>query len=589
MFDLEDKFGVLSNADIRTIEVITKNDDVAIGDIFAIPSKRGYEKFFLFKCTNYSNKMRKQVNLEDPASSLILKGESYIANLENEKVLRVDGTLLGYVTGDFDKGFSFRKPRRVPEHFSPVFRLTSGSGEMHKNLKFMLKTQLEGDIKIGEWLIGEDAIPININIPKEKLPMHVGIWGATGSGKSNLMQNITKSFIDFNINAILNEKSRISLFTIDPHDEYALGTDKFGIANIVDLIDSHNEDIRRKLFSDFYYLTPIKSAAPDNVRRYAKEIKIGLNEILPIDLFSIMELSNPQVAYISALSGKYPNDWIKQIGVDEMGFPPNTVNAAQRYLHWLNPDNSPIIVDSESSILIDIISALERGQVLIFNSSLMDQLEQFLCVTVIARTLFEIRKAVKSSNTVDILKRQLSLRNLNSEFVKKLENFLLEFYGRGKDKLKKVEDLCPILLTIEEAPSLLTPEIMKQSGNIYKSISRQGRKFGLGLCVISQQVSAIHPALLSQVNTQISLALGNSSEIEMAIKSSSRDISEFKSEFKVLNRGEGILTTSYKDLPFVFKAPLYDDEFKKDEESYKKLKHELIPGEIKKTRKREFD
>ena len=589
MFDLDEKFGILSNADINTIEVITKNDDVAIGDIFAIPSKRGYEKFFLFKCTNYSNKMLRQVNLEDPASNLILKGDSYIANLDSEKTIKVDGTLLGYVTGDLDNGFTFKKPRRVPEHFSAVFKLTSGSEEMHKNLKIMLETQLEGDIKIGEWLIGEDAIPININIPKDKLPMHVGIWGATGSGKSNLMQNITKSFIDFNIKAILRELPRMSLFTIDPHDEYALGTGKYGIANVVDIINTHNEDFRRKLFSDFYYLTPIKSAAPDNVRRYAKEIKIGINEILPIDLFSIMELSNPQVAYINALVNNYPNDWIKQIGIEKLGFQDNTVNAAQRYLHWLNPDNSQIITDSESSILIDIISALERGQVLIFNSSLMDQLEQFLCVTVIARTMFEIRKAVKSSNDISILKRQLGLRNLNKEFVKKLDKNLLEFYGRGKDKIKKIEDLCPVLITIEEAPSLLTPEIMKQSGNIYKSISRQGRKFGLGLCVISQQVSAIHPALLSQVNTQISLALGNSSEIDMAIKSSSRDISEFKSEFKVLNRGEGILTTSYKDLPFVFKAPLYDTEFINDEKFYEKLEHELIPGEIKKTREREFD
>ncbi|NVM54652.1 MAG: ATP-binding protein [Candidatus Helarchaeota archaeon] len=587
MNEFGEYFGILSTADINKIEVITKNDDIAIGDIFAIPSTRGRDRTFLFKCTNYSNIIRKQRDLGGVASTLVVRKESYVANLEEEKILSVEGVLLGFVIADEDSGgYVFKKPRRVPEHFSEVYRLSSGSPEMMETLRSMLASQLYGELKIGNWLIGEDAIPIEINIPVEKIPMHVGIWGATGSGKSNLMQDLTKSFIDYNIKAIRRELTRISLLTIDPHDEYALGSDTYGISNIVDLIDESNESFRRALFSNFYYLTPIRSAAPERIRRYAREIRFGANEVLPIDIFSIQELSSPQVAYLSRLAGNYPDDWIHQIGVDDVGFPPNTVNAADRYLSWLQ--SSTLIGDSDRSILIDIILALERGQVLIFNSSLMSQLEQFLCVTVIARTLFEIRKAVKSSNNLEILERQLGLRTLNRGFVERFIPRINELYVKPGGGIKNIEELTPIMITIEEAPSLLTPEIMRQSGNIYKSISRQGRKFGLGLCVISQQVSAIHFALLSQLNTQISLALGNSYEIDLAIKSSPRDISEFKSEFKVLNRGEGILSTSYKDLPFVFKAPLFDNEFEASKEFYRQLTNVNIPGEITETRRSEY-
>ncbi|MHA1892924.1 MAG: ATP-binding protein [Candidatus Helarchaeota archaeon] len=586
--DFGEIFGILSNADINSIEIITRNNDVAIGDIFAISSKRGSEKYFLFKCINYTNKMRRQASLEDPATSLIINEESYVANLEDEKVLKVEGILLGYVMEDIEtEKFIFKKPRRVPEHFSKVYRLTSGSRDLYAYLEKMLRSELEGDLKIGFWLTGEESIPLEIKIPKDKLSMHVGIWGATGSGKSNLMQNLTKSFIDFNINAVLNERMKLSLFTIDPHDEYALGTGSHGIADIIDLINAKNEKIRKKICGDFYYLTPIKSAAPANVRRYAKEIRIGMNEISPVDIFSIIELSPAQAIYLDRLVNDNPEDWIEQIGTEMEGTPKSTVQATKRYLRWLQ--NSSMITTKDRSILIDIIAALERGQVLIFNSSLMDQFEQFLCVTVIARTLFEIRKAVKSSTDLNVLKKQLKQRRLDEHFIKKLESYLPEFYGKPGNKIKSMDELCPILLTIEEAPSLLTPEIMRQSGNIYKSISRQGRKFGLGLCVISQQVSSIHPALLSQINTQISLALGNSSEIDLAIKSSSRDISEFKSEFKVLNRGEGIITTSYKNLPFVFKAPLFDNEFRETQDFYNRLEHELIPGEIEDLRETEFD
>jgi DNA helicase HerA-like ATPase len=295
---------------------------------------------------------------------------------------------------------------------------------------------------------------------------------------------------------------------------------------------------------------------------------------------SIHQFTPPQIAYMYALHAVYGDEWITNVG-DAQGFMEATVNAVERYLAFLRRSN--IFLDGYAgSNLLDVVSALEMGRVLLFNTSITSQREQFLSTTIIARTIFELRKAVKSSNTLDILKRQIATRDL-SECIRKdftQKNLIQEFYLKDQTTVKDTSELVPILITVEEAPSILTPDLMRFEGNVYKAISRQGRKFGIGLAVISQQVSSINPALLSQLNTQIVLALGNADEIRLAIKAASRDISDFESEFKVLDRGEAVVTASYRDLPFVVHVPLFDDRFKKDSAKYTTIKDAKEPKVI---------
>ncbi len=76
---------------------------------------------------------------------------------------------------------------------------------------------------------------------------------------------------------------------------------------------------------------------------------------------------------------------------------------------------------------------------------------------------------------------------------------------------------------IEEAPSILNPARMK-FGSVFRDISRQGRKFGIGLTVISQQVSEIDNGVLTQINTEITMSLGNELERREAIRNASSDL-----------------------------------------------------------------
>ena len=160
---------------------------------------------------------------------------------------------------------------------------------------------------------------------------------------------------------------------------------------------------------------------------------------------------------------------------------------------------------------------------------------------------------------------------LPQPFLQRMLKKAESFYGRGGAKgdtrVLEPRELPVIQITVEEAPSILNPELMRGQ-SVFKDISRQGRKFNIGLLVVSQQVSVLDNVILSQMNTEINLRLGNEREIKSCIDNASVNISGFESEFRVMSRGEAILTASYRELPLPVRIPLFDDIFEKDRSRY---------------------
>jgi len=101
--------------------------------------------------------------------------------------------------------------------------------------------------------------------------------------------------------------------------------------------------------------------------------------------------------------------------------------------------------------------------------------------------------------------------------------------------------------TGREAPSVFNPARMK-FGTVFRDISRQGRKFGIGLGVVSQQVSEIDNGVLTQLNTQLMMALGNADERREAVHAASTDIGGYTKELQVLARGQLLLSSSLRDI-----------------------------------------
>jgi hypothetical protein len=289
-----------------------------------------------------------------------------------------------------------------------------------------------------------------------------------------------------------------------------------------------------------------------------------------------MEFSPQMASFIDAQYAAARENWISTIlnMEDDSADVKNTLRAVKRRLRFL--DRSPIFIEKGTSILDDVFVAMETGRVLVVNTSLMGDMEQFLLTTVVTRTLSDMRRALKSSGSLADFERQARMR-LPHPFLQRVMKNARSFYGHGGVRddtpVRDPRNLPVIQVTVEEAPSILNPELMRGQ-SVFKDISRQGRKFNIGLLVVSQQVSVLDNVILSQMNTEINLRLGNEREIKSCIDNASVNISGFESEFRVMSRGEAILTASYRELPLPVRIPLFDDIFKKDKGRYKSSKEE---------------
>lgn len=182
-----------------------------------------------------------------------------------------------------------------------------------------------------------------------------------------------------------------------------------------------------------------------------------------------------------------------------------------------------------------------------------------MLTTVVARSLFALRRSLRSVEEIEELPQairqafgnedeqgQIRLRSLSEALIERLEDGELPYVEKGR--LKSPDQLPFVNVVVEEAPSVLNPMRMK-FGSVFRDISRQGRKFGIGLTVVSQQVSQIDAGVLSQINTELNLALGNELERKEAVRNASADLSGFEQELKVMSKGQVIVSASYKDVP----------------------------------------
>jgi DNA helicase HerA-like ATPase len=567
---LGELFGKVGVGNQTTLGIMGSNRDISVGEIFMIYSNRdGHERVFFFRVLGLENYLRQVDDMARIAGTLMVEGDAYLSGIERNMLLSIGGRMLGYAEKKGEE-WTFKSPRRLPDHLASVYRPIPGTSD--ESVRAMLECQTEGQVYVGDLQVGEATLDVPIKIPSKFLPMHVGIFGSTGAGKSNLMMVLIKSVIDNNLDAFRDTKQklqRISAFCIDPHDEFAKGVDKYGIQHVV---EDMSPSTRSEVIGDFYYLTTHKRATTREIRAHAREIRILWSEIQPRDLYSIREFTPEMSSFIDSQYSVAKEDWIRAIiemNEDEAGVPAGTLRAVKRRLSFL--ERSPIFIKEGSSILSDIFIAMETGRVLVVNTSLMGDMEQFLLTTIVTRTLSDMRRALKSSGNLSDFMNQGQMR-LPSPFFNSVEKQARAFYGIGgvKDEspVQDPRSLPVIQVTVEEAPSILNPELMKGQ-SVFKDISRQGRKFNIGLLVVSQQVSVLDNVILSQMNTEINLRLGNEREIRACIENASVNISGFENEFRVMSRGEAIVTQSYRELPLPVRIPLFDDIYVKDRQRYK--------------------
>jgi hypothetical protein len=582
----EEHFGVLAGASTTEIVVYARNLDTSIGDLFLIPCDRGGRRVYVFRMTEYANVLRREDDLDPMAKNLLAMDDPFYADdFESDKLLRLTGTLLGYSEENEGEIWLFRPPRKLPAHLSKVYKVGFGSEEaiQHQEacLAELLRPQLGQGVFVGHLLAGERPLPgVPIAIPGEYFAHHLGVFGRTGTGKSNILMMLIKSIYENNRRLLSLGQDQwgandrlVSLFAIDPHDEFAKW--KPGSpGGITHIISSMAPSERVALVDPFFYLScrgPEALEQDTTLQGLGRSLFLHRRDITPQDIISIMEFTDVMSAAAEAIGDEHGENWITavlngDVEPDERVIHKGSLAGINRRLTFLAGNRSNLVPNNPQyeSLLTDIVLSLEFGRILDVDTTLMTEVEQFLLTTLVARTVFALRKALKSSTTLDDLlgnqeglgeiDRHLPLQESLKTALKKRLRQAGSPYLDKNGNLKSIADLPAVNIIIEEAPSILNPARIK-FGSVFRDISRQGRKFGVGLTVVSQQITEIDNGILSQLNTEISMALGNEEERRAAIHTASNDIFPFKRELQVMGLGQAILSASYKNVPLTIEVP----------------------------------
>ncbi len=131
--------------------------------------------------------------------------------------------------------------------------------------------------------------------------------------------------------------------------------------------------------------------------------------------------------------------------------------------------------------------------------------------------------------------------------------------ARVCDKLfdmRKREEIPPGMIVIEEAHNFIPERGFGKavSTQILRTIASEGRKFGLGLMVISQRPARVDKNVISQCNTQIILRLTNPNDINAVRKGVEGLTAEMVEEIKRLPPGNAVVVSPELERPVIVRV-----------------------------------
>jgi hypothetical protein len=398
---------------------------------------------------------------------------------------------LGYI----DAGGAFRKPKSLPAQFARVTAPTVDD--------FAFLRERMGDLSLGLLRSGEETIDLEVGVNGDSLTSHVGVFATTGMGKSNLMKVLAGQ--------ILASRGRYACLVFDPHGEYLEG----------------GSGLRRGLRDHPWAAERLKVyATRGGPAAGFTALRLSLGELTLGDLQTAYEWSHAQEDAMYRMIRFFGDEWIVTVGeesdvsalAEQLSVATSTVQVIQRRAQRIL-DMPCISRDTSSASLSGrIVDELSSGYSVLVDTSGLSSTEEILVASVITRRL--------------------------------LETYAQTFL-EDRDRFG---DLPPALVALEEAQRVLS-RAKRADENVFPRVAREGRKFKVGLCAVSQQPKLIDDELLSQFNTFFILGLADEKDRTILRGSSKQDISDLGPEIQTLMPGEAIVTNL--EAPFALPAQVY--------------------------------
>ena len=120
------------------------------------------------------------------------------------------------------------------------------------------------------------------------------------------------------------------------------------------------------------------------------------------------------------------------------------------------------------------------------------------------------------------------------------------FWGRLKQEGGRER---PLLVVLEEAHVYLSAQSKSRAATAARRIAKEGRKYGVGLMLVSQRPSEVDPTILSQCGTVIALRLTNDSDRTQVTSCASDNLKSLFSMLPVLRTGEALIVGEAVNMP----------------------------------------
>lgn len=499
-------------------------------------------------------------------------------------VRTVDLKPIGY----FEAGKFFEGIKHLPLIKDPVYLL-------EENKLSDIYGNVGGEFVIGKLL--KEEFPVSL--PWQKLfNSHIGIFGNTGSGKSNTLTNLYTTLFDMKIDAI---KGKSRFVVVDFNGEYTNGqltTAKH--KHIYNLNTRNQEDkfpLAKEEFWDTDTLSLLFQATQNTQKPFINRIIKGklkfdtdanfLNYIKSTyeKVFTTASPHPELLDLIRDITDTVANDAIKNT-LKTIGFHGNQKKFyiaggtyfeadGASYRNKLKNEVDALTLprglgDLEQFSIrchIQLIRDLISGYVQFdFIQPLLKRIDSSL--SNLTKVIRVTDKAVENK-TVTII----SLRKCNQDIKKVLPLLIAKhYYNPHKANVANPPDKT-IHLIIDEAHNVLSQQSTRESESwkdyrleTFEEIIKEGRKFGMFLTLSSQRPADISPTIVSQIHNFFIHRLVNERDLFLIDNTISTLDSMSRSMIPNLSRGSCVITGTAFDLPMLLQIDELEKEKQPDSE-----------------------
>lgn len=498
-----------------------------------------------------------------------VNGEYNVEKEDKATDYYIDLTVKGYI----DHGKFIQRLRMLP--------IVSSNLSLLNNDDYAIIYDFDKD---HSFFIGKDLFEINKDIYlnfNNLMPTHIGIFGNTGSGKSNTLANIYSHYIK-ELNGYVSSNAKVLLF--DLNNEYGnnsicnkqhkviynLTTRKqsskripFSFENITEdemsiLLNAsiktqiptikHAFKSLKEEHEEEYYLKYVKNTIRNNQKDLFFAIRFRLNEY-------IKKINNINW-HSNALNFYYSKDDGTRIFNNSSDFDSIVLNNIQ-----INLPAEPLD-RFKFELCFSIIRECEHGVNFEFLLPLLTRAEKIFN---------DLKKVFDFEDNSDIFENKnlaiIQLGNVNNDMTMIVPSLISSVIFRRQLEKKQGEEIKTIInIVLDEAHNILYKEDdLAVHNNLlekFEKIVKEGRKFGVFLTVSSQRPSDISSTILSQLHNYFIHKLVNPNDLNQIRKAVAFLDENALNFLTILAPGECILSGTSLSMPIFIQIEELDNETK---------------------------